>query len=103
MRRMMSQRAKVIEGGKLVLPAKLRRAAGIEPGDTVTVELEGGVLRVLSLRAEIERIQKLMEPYRPKDGRSIVDEFIAEKRAEVAREDAEAETWRSLRIDPDCS
>jgi bifunctional DNA-binding transcriptional regulator/antitoxin component of YhaV-PrlF toxin-antitoxin module len=90
---MMSQRAKVIEGGKLVLPAKLRRAAGIEPGDTVTVELEGGVLRVLSLRAQIERMQAMAKALKPAGGASVVDEFIAGKRAEVAREDAEEAQW----------
>jgi bifunctional DNA-binding transcriptional regulator/antitoxin component of YhaV-PrlF toxin-antitoxin module len=95
--RRLAGRAKVMAGGKLVLPAELRRAAGIAPGDTVTVELDGETLRVMSLLAQIRRAQELIRPFLPTDGRSIVDEFIAEKREEAAREDAEAAAWRAER------
>ena len=34
---MSSQRVKIVEGGKLVIPAAFRRELGINPGDTVVV------------------------------------------------------------------
>jgi AbrB family looped-hinge helix DNA binding protein len=36
---MPAQAVKIIEGGKLVIPAAMRRAMGIARGDTVVVEL----------------------------------------------------------------
>jgi len=46
----LAQAVKIIEGGKLVIPARMRRAMGIERGDTVVVELLAeGELRVRPL------------------------------------------------------
>jgi plasmid stability protein len=44
------------------------------------------------VRARVGRLQQVMTPYRSKD-RSVVDEFLAERREEVRRED---EKWRRL-------
>lgn len=82
---MLSQRVKVVEGGKLVIPAAFRREMGISPGDTVIVELDQGELRVRSLSAAIRRVQARMRELNP-DGRSLADELIADRRAEAARE-----------------
>ena len=82
---MPSQRVKVVEGGKLVIPASFRRAMGVKPGDTVIVELDQGELRVRSLPSAIEGVQARMRELNP-DGRSLVDELIADRRAEAARD-----------------
>jgi hypothetical protein len=37
-------------------------------------------------REAIQAMQARVEPYRPQDGSSVVDELIAERRAEAARE-----------------
>ncbi len=39
---MLAQAVKIIEGGKLVIPASMCRAMGIAHGDTVVVELLSG-------------------------------------------------------------
>ena len=54
----------------------------------VTVMLEDGTLKILSPKIAWRRIDEIMKPFRD-PSRSIVDEFMAEKRAEQAREDAE--------------
>ncbi|TNC46263.1 AbrB/MazE/SpoVT family DNA-binding domain-containing protein [Rubellimicrobium rubrum] len=82
---MPSQRVKIVEGGKLVIPAAFRREMGIAPGDTVVVELDAGELRVRSLSSAIRQVQARMRELNP-EGRLLSDELIADKRAEAARE-----------------
>ena len=43
---MSSRAVKIIDGGKVVIPAKFRRQLGIAVGDTVIVEVTEGELRV---------------------------------------------------------
>ena len=82
---MASQRVKLVEGGKLVIPAAFRREMGVKPGDTLIVEMDAGELRVRSLPSAIQRVQARMRELNP-EGRSLVDELIADRRAEAARE-----------------
>ena len=82
---MQSQRVKVVEGGKLVIPAAFRREMGITPGDTVIVEMDEGELRVRSLSSAIRRVQERMRELNP-EGRLLSEELIADRRAEAARE-----------------
>ncbi|MFC5568113.1 AbrB/MazE/SpoVT family DNA-binding domain-containing protein [Rubellimicrobium aerolatum] len=82
---MPSQRVKIVEGGKLVIPAAFRREMGIAAGDTVVVELDDGELRVRSLSAAIRRVQARMRELNP-EGRLLSEELIADRRAEAERE-----------------
>ena len=82
---MPSQRVKVVEGGKLVIPAAFRREMGIGPGDTVIVELDQGELRVRSLPLSIRRVQERLRELNP-EGRLLSEELIADRRSEAARE-----------------
>jgi hypothetical protein len=43
-------------------------------------------IEILTRRASMRRVQEAMKPYRRTDGSSVVDELIAERRAEAARE-----------------
>jgi AbrB family looped-hinge helix DNA binding protein len=81
---MTSQSVKIIEGGKLVIPARFRREMGIAPGDTVVVELADGELRIRSLSLAIKRAQAIVREFVPEDV-SLADELIAERRAESNR------------------
>ena len=82
---MSSRAVKIIDGGKLVIPAKSRRQLGIAVGDTVIVEVTEGELRVRSRNAALANARRMMRQLVP-DGVSLVDELIAERRAEAARE-----------------
>lgn len=82
---MQPQRVRVFEGGKLVIPAAMRRELGIGAGDTVLVSVDEGELRVRSLTSAIARAQALVRKYVP-EGVSLVDQLIAERREEAARE-----------------
>ena len=66
--------------GALRLPESLRRAMALKPGERMTAFVEEGELRVIGMQAAIRRAQAVAAKYK-KPGESIVDEFLAERRA----------------------
>jgi AbrB family looped-hinge helix DNA binding protein len=78
-------RSRVDGSGRIVLPAEVRSAFGLEKGSSVTVvQDETGVhleTPEQALKAIQEYFQKLVPP-----GVSLADEIIQEHRDEVARE-----------------
>jgi bifunctional DNA-binding transcriptional regulator/antitoxin component of YhaV-PrlF toxin-antitoxin module len=82
------------QDGRLLIPAALREAAGIERGVRLFLRVEGEQIIVESFPATIRRIQRLLAPARI-PGVSIVDELIADRREEARREDEEHD--RSLK------
>lgn len=82
---MPAQRVRIIEGGKLIIPASMRRELGIGTGDTVLVDVEDGELRVRSLAKAIARAQAILRRHVPA-GVSLADELIADRRREADRE-----------------
>ena len=82
----MHQAVNIIEGGKLVIPAHMRRALGIARGDTVVVELmPEGELRIRRLAAAVRRAQAIVRDSINKD-RSLAEELMRERKQEAARE-----------------
>ncbi|MCF4124565.1 AbrB/MazE/SpoVT family DNA-binding domain-containing protein [Methylobacterium sp. SyP6R] len=77
--------AKIVDGGKLVIPESFRRELGFNVGDTVVIELVDGELRVHSRNAAIANARRLMRQLVPDDV-SLADELIADRRAEAAGE-----------------
>lgn len=79
-------RSRVVDGGRIVLPAAFRRAMGIAVGDAVVLELHGDELRVRPARAALRRLQEQLKPLAPKPGEALVsDQLIADRRREAAR------------------
>ena len=71
--------------GRIVLPADVRRALGIEEGQELILIVQPGQAEVrVTTRAEIARRGAGMLPLPPQ--RSLVDELIAERRAEPGQE-----------------
>lgn len=85
---------KVGEGGRVVLPASYRKAMGLCVGDDILLEREGDEVRLRSRDGAIREVQRITRQYVP-EGVSLVDELIAERRAEAARESTEEEEWRA--------
>ena len=83
-----SSRTKLTEGGRVVIPAEFRRALGVQVGDELILRLENGELRLLTLDRAIAQAQEAVRKYVPA-GRSLVDELIAERRAEAARDEGD--------------
>ena len=74
--------------GRVVIPAEIRNELGIEPGKSIAFVVESdGTLRLMTVRQGIKRAQAIAARYiKKKPGQSLVDEFIADRRAEAARE-----------------
>ena len=82
---MVAQRVKIVEGGKLVIPAVMRRELGIGAGDTVMVDIDNGELRVRSISKALERARAILRRHIP-EGSNLADELIMDRRAEAERE-----------------
>lgn len=82
---MQTAKGKVVEGGRIILPAAFRRSLGLEKGDTVLIELHDDELRVRPARAALRRLQAKLRGLGPADARAS-DALVAERRAEAARE-----------------
>lgn len=78
-------RAIVVEGDDLTIPASLRDALGVKPGDAVLIETQGSELRIRPESTPIERLQAFLAPYAPKDGYAS-EKLIADRRAEAERD-----------------
>lgn len=71
--------------GRVVIPAAARAAMQLGETGKVTAMLENGELRLISPRVAIARLQALVKKLDKGTG-SIVDELIAERRAEALKE-----------------
>ena len=80
-----SRRVRVDSAGRVVVPAGFRRALGIGTGQELLMSLDAGFLRVQTVDAALERVRAIARSKRRSDA-SVVDEFIAERRAEAATE-----------------
>ena len=81
----MSYHAKLIKGGKIVIPVELRREFGLKDGDTLVFEREGNSLVIKTYEQVVREVQATFKAMKLDPNRSMVDELIAERRAEAAR------------------
>lgn len=77
------QRGKLVSGGRIQIPADVRRTLSLSDGDTMLIEVVDGEVHLRPQRDAIRRVQERMRKY-VVEGRSVVDELIAERR-EAAR------------------
>ena len=78
-------KTKVAEGGRIVIPAKMRQALGIEIGENVTLEIRDNSLHILSRKQILRRVKDSVKKS-AKPNVSAVDELIRERREEFANE-----------------
>ncbi len=83
----------VNEQGRVTIPAPLRRELGIEPGSSMVAYIEDGRLILEDYDHLAERIQREAAAARSASG-PIVEELIAERRAEAKRERSEMKKGR---------
>ena len=86
-------RLKIDNAGRIVIPAEMRAAMLVKPGDMVTARVEHGEFRITSPDVAVRRAQNLARRLIP-DGVSLVDELIADRREEARREAEEADARR---------
>lgn len=82
-------KSRINSNGRIVIPFRIRRAMGLELGDTVTMSLEEGVLRIEPHQAKVKRIQDELKKFvRP--GMPASEELAQERREETR---IEMEEW----------
>jgi AbrB family looped-hinge helix DNA binding protein len=67
--------------GRILIPAAVRRATGIEPGSTLVLRVEGDHIELIPREAIEQRLHAMFVDV---EG-SMADELIAERHAEAAR------------------
>ena len=70
--------------GRLVLPAELRRALDLKPGDELVARLEGDGVRLVSRRSLARDVRGVLSRLAPE--RDLVAELLAERQVEAERE-----------------
>lgn len=72
------------EGGRILIPAKFRRALCLKDGDLLVLEVDGDSLRLKTRAASIAHAIRVAAPYM--NGSSMAEELLAERRAEARAE-----------------
>jgi AbrB family looped-hinge helix DNA binding protein len=83
---MNSIRGRVTESGRVSLPAKLRKAVGLDHGGEVVFELSGREIRIRPLAEVIAHAQAISRRLLAGQDDSGVEAFLAERRREAKRE-----------------
>lgn len=73
--------------GRITIPAPVRRAAGIEPGQRLVAYVEDGRVVLEEWGHLLRRVQARVAASTAGHPGAAVDELIADRRAEAARED----------------
>jgi len=73
--------------GRVVIPAEVRKLMGLKDGARLAFVVTGDEVGLMTVEQGVRRAQAIARKHIKREpGRSLVDEFIAERRAEAARE-----------------
>ncbi len=74
------------EGGRIVIPAAMRDALGVAPGDELLIATHAdGSLTITTPKVALRKLQDFVRAQDRGTG-SVVDELIADRRAEAAQD-----------------
>jgi bifunctional DNA-binding transcriptional regulator/antitoxin component of YhaV-PrlF toxin-antitoxin module len=76
---------RIAENGRMVLPRSARNALGVTGAGVVVLSIDGDDVKLTSMRQCIKRAQDLYRQHATND--LSVDDFLAERRDEAARDD----------------
>lgn len=82
--------------GRTSIPTAFRSKLGVEKGGRVLVVHEEGRFKLLSWNDALKDVQEKVKRLVP-HGVSMVDELLAERRAEAEKEEREAQEWEKDR------
>ncbi|MBB3930439.1 AbrB family looped-hinge helix DNA binding protein [Kaistia hirudinis] len=87
-------KVRISEDGAVSLPSEFLEELGLRTGDTVVVNVDDGDIRIRAAVRPLHPAQILAKELEEKYGPiPTVDEFIAARREEAAREQAEFDAW----------
>lgn len=71
--------------GRIVVPAGMRKALQLTPGQKLGIRVVDGELRIAPLRRTIRKWQDYARTLNP-DGHSLVDELLEQRQSEIRRD-----------------
>jgi AbrB family looped-hinge helix DNA binding protein len=74
---MIEVKIKIIDEGKIAIPAEYRQALGVEVGDEVILRLEDGEIRIFTPRLAVKRAQQRLERGYTSHRPSLADDLLA--------------------------
>ena len=78
-------RTRVGEKGRIVIPAEMREALGMDAGGVLDLRVVDGELRISTMESRLRRAQEWVRQVVP-PGVSLADELIAERREAAKHE-----------------
>lgn len=87
------QQVRIGGQGRIVIPAHLREELGLKEGNTLIARVEDGRLVLETRETILKRLKDYVRAHIP-PGVSLVDELLAERRAEAQKEMEELENGR---------
>jgi AbrB family looped-hinge helix DNA binding protein len=78
-------RTRIGEKGRVVIPAAIRKALGMDVGGVLDMRVENGELRLSTIRSRVLRAQERARRYIPA-GVSLSEELSAERREAAKNE-----------------
>ena len=82
---MMQAKAKLNANGRVVIPAPMRKALGLRPGDELIMRIEEGELRLSTRRQALARARRMIRQYIPEDV-DLTQSLLDDRRKEAERE-----------------
>jgi len=82
---MNAQRGRLVSGGRLQVPADIRRALGLVDGDQVLLRVVDGELHVRPVHNVLSQVQARLRAHLPV-GANLSDELIADRRRAAEHE-----------------
>ena len=87
---------KMAADGRLSIPARQRKALGLEKGGLVVATVENGELRIRTVTAVMDELRAKIGPILKAAGVTS-DSVIADRREEAAREEAKYQEYEEYR------
>jgi AbrB family looped-hinge helix DNA binding protein len=76
---------KLSKEGRILIPAAIRTGLGLSEGSQLGIRIDNGEIRLFDKSQALRKAQALALKYKKTD-ESVVDEFLAERRVQAARE-----------------
>lgn len=98
---MQDVKVRISDSGEVSLPSEFLEQLGLRTGDTVVVNVDDGDIRIRAAGRPLHPAQLLVKELEKKYGPlPTVDEFIAWRREEAAREEEEWDEWQRTSATP---
>lgn len=77
---------RIAEGGRIVIPAHVRRCLGLKVGTSVVMTVEDDHATLMNVEASRQRAKQRIQRYVRPGGTSVSEELMAERKKEAQRE-----------------